>query len=151
MKNVICVCLCLLLLGSCSDKQGELGYPVLKVSLNEQDVSMKDLFSRLEVIPLETNDSSLLVFPDKVLCRNGRYEVFDHRRYALFLFDENGRFIRQVGRRGQGLGEYREVYDVAHDSRNGNICLLSPFWEMFVYDSEGRFLERLPLPEKSNY
>lgn len=151
MKNVICVCLCLLLLGSCSDKQGELGYPVLKVSLNEQDVSVKDLFSRLEVIPLETNDSSLLVFPDKVLCRNGRYEVFDHRRYALFLFDENGRFIRQVGRRGQGLGEYREVYDVAHDSRNGNICLLSPFWEMFVYDSEGRFLERLPLPEKSNY
>ena len=99
MKNVICVCLCLLLLGSCSDKQGELGYPVLKVSLNEQDVSMKDLFSRLEVIPLETNDSSLLVFPDKVLCRNGRYEVFDHKRYALFLFDENGRFIRQVGRR----------------------------------------------------
>lgn len=151
MKNVICVCLCLLLLGSCSDKQGELGYPVLKVSLNEQDVSMKDLFSRLEVIPLETNDSSLLVFPDKVLCRNGRYEVFDHKRYALFLFDENGRFIRQIGRRGQGLGEYREVYDVAHDSRNGNICLLSPFWEMFVYDSEGRFLERLSLPEKSNY
>ena len=88
---------------------------------------MKDLFGRLEVIPLETSDSCLLVFPDKVLCANGRYELFDHKRYALFLFDENGRFIRQVGRRGQGLGEYREVYDVAHDSRNGNICLLSPF------------------------
>ena len=112
---------------------------------------MKDLFSRLEVIPLETSDSCLLVFPDKVLCANGRYEVFDHKRFALFLFDEEGRFIKQVGKRGEGVGEYREVYDVAHDSRNGNICLLSPFWEMFVYDAEGHFLERLQLPEKSNY
>ena len=151
MKKIISIVFCLLLFCSCADRQQSDSCPVLRVSLEQQEVSMKDLFGRLEVIPLETSDSCLLVFPDKVLCANGRYEVFDHKRYALFLFDENGRFIRQVGRRGQGLGEYREVYDVAHDSRNGNICLLSPFWEMFVYDAEGRFLERLQLPEKSNY
>ena len=151
MKKIISIGLCLLLFCSCVDKKPSDGCPVLRVSLERQEVSMKDLFSRLEVIPLETNDSCLLVFPDKVLCANGRYEVFDHKRFALFLFDEEGQFVRQVGRRGEGVGEYREVYDVAHDSRNGHICLLSPFWEMFVYDAEGRFLERLQLPEKSNY
>lgn len=151
MKKIISIGFCLLLFCSCLDKKTYDDCPVLCVSLEQQEVSMKDLFGRLEVIPLETNDSCLLVFPDKVLCANGRYEVFDHKRYALFLFDEEGRFVRQVGRRGEGVGEYREVYDVAHDSRNGNICLLSPFWEMFVYDAEGRFLERLQLPGKSNY
>lgn len=93
MKKIISIVFCLLLFCSCADRQQSDSCPVLRVSLEQQEVSMKDLFGRLEVIPLETSDSCLLVFPDKVLCANGRYEVFDHKRYALFLFDENGRFI----------------------------------------------------------
>lgn len=151
MKNITTFYILLLLFCSCSEKERISDYPLLKVSLERQEVSIKDLFKHLEIIPLETNDSCLLVFPDKVLCTNEHYEVFDHKRNALFLFDKDGKFIRQVGKRGEGVGEYREVYDVINDSRNGNICLLSPFQEIFVYNSEGDFIKRLQLPEKSNY
>lgn len=123
----------------------------LKASLEQQEVSVSDLFDRLEVIPLETNDSCLLMWPDKVLCHDGYYEVFDRKHPALFVFDKDGRFVRKVGRKGDGPEEYTEIYDAIHDSRNGDICMLSPFGEIFVYSADGKFQRRLRLPQKLNY
>lgn len=102
MKKIISIGFCLLLFCSCVDKKTYDDCPVLRVSLEQQEVSMKDLFGRLEVIPLETNDSCLLVSPTQVLCENGRYEVFDFDHSALFLFDKNGQFLKKVGQRGNG-------------------------------------------------
>lgn len=123
----------------------------LKASLERQKVSILDLFDKLEVIPLETNDSCLLIWPDKVLCHDGYYEVFDEKHPALFVFDKDGRFVRKVGRKGDGPEEYVEIYDAIHDSRNGDICMLSPFGEIFVYSADGKFQRRLRLPQKMNY
>lgn len=122
-----------------------------KASLEQQKVSIRDLFDKLEVIPLETNDSCLLIWPDKVLYHDGYYEIFDEKHPALFVFDKNGRFVRTVGRKGDGPEEYTEIYDAIHDSRNGDICMLSPFGEIFVYSADGKFQRRLRLPQKMNY
>lgn len=148
MKKYIAVFL-ILFLCACAQTKDE--RPTLNASLEQQKVSISDLFDKLEVIPLETNDSCLLMWPDKVLCQNGCYEVFDRKHPGLFVFDKDGRFVRKVGRKGHGPGEYTQIYDVVHDSRNGNICMLSPFGEIFVYNADGDFQERLELPQKLNY
>lgn len=124
---------------------------VLKASLEQQNISILDLFDKLEVIPLETNDSCLLIWPEKVLCYDGHYEVFDGRNPGLFVFDKDGRFVRKVGQKGDGPEEYTEIYDVIHDSRTGDICMLSPFGEIFVYGADGKFQKRLKLPQNINY
>lgn len=150
MKNIVIISLLLLSLSACSSNKKE-ECPVLKVSLEKENVSIMDLFDRLEVIALETNDSCLLIWPDKILYTKGCYEIFDAKHPALFVFDENGRFVRKVGAKGEGPEEYTEVYDVTSDDQNGNIYMLSPFGEIFVYTPDGNFIERRRLPQKSNY
>ncbi len=149
MKNVFV--LLFLLVCACQDSKKTEVYPLLKVSLEEVNVPIKDLFDKFEVIPLETNDSSLLIWPDKVLYWKGRYEIFDSKSPSLFVFDEDGKFIRKVGRRGEGPEEYTEVYDVIQDKETGEISMLSPYGEVFVYASDGCFRKRMELPQKTNY
>ena len=151
MKNIIVITLSLLVCAACRDAKKEQEYPILNVSLEKKDVSIKSLFDRFEVIPLETNDSSLLIWPDKIFYWNGYYEVFDSKAPALFVFDEKGKFVRKVGRRGKGPEEYTEIYDVVQDKGTGGIYMLSPFGELLSYNSEGTFEKRVRLPQKSNY
>lgn len=149
MKNA--VVLLLLLVCACQDSKKTEVYPLLNVSLEEENVPIRDLFDKFEVIPLETNDASLLIWPDKVLYWKGQYEVFDSKSPSLFVFDENGKFIRKVGRKGEGPEEYTEIYDVIQDQETGEIGMLSPYGEVFVYASDGSFRERVELPQKTNY
>ena len=155
MKNdlltiVAMACMASLLL-ACHNGQEESNYPILKASLEETEVSMNDLFSKVEVLPLETNDSCLLVRPDKILQWDGHYGVFDKTIPGLFVYDSEGEFIRRIGRRGQGPGEFTYIYDVLRDEGTGSFYMLSPFGELYCYSPDGMFLKQIRLPQKYNY
>ena len=95
------------LLFSCKGKQSASSVKSLQVDLDSKSaVGWKDLFSRLEVTPLETNDSCLLMSVGKIVFDAGVWYVFDNRCPALYVFGSDGHFIRQISRRGQGPGEY---------------------------------------------
>lgn len=151
MKKVFVTFLCLILLCACHNSKKTETYPVLKVSFGKEKISALDIFDKFEIVSLETNDSSLLVWPDKVLYWKGQYMVFDSKTPSLFVFDENGNFIKKIGKRGDGPEEYTEIYDVIQDKETGEIDMLSPYGEIFVYTSEGAFIKRTRLPQKSNY
>ena len=46
----------------------------------------KNYFSKISVIPLETNDSSFLVRPVKVIIKDNRYYIVDEGVPAVFFF-----------------------------------------------------------------
>ena len=97
---------CLLVLTSCSSKQdGSENDFKISVNLEPQEVAVEDLFDRIEVVPLETTDSSLLVFIDRA--RIDKDEIFlnDRRTMKVYRFDDKGRFKNTIGRIGQGPGE----------------------------------------------
>ena len=85
IKDVFILLFCLSLFCSCNNTDKYNSYSVLKVPLKEDSVAMMDLFKKLEVIPLETKDSCLLICPDKVLYEDGYYEVFSLRRLGKAL------------------------------------------------------------------
>ncbi len=66
----------LFLLASCSSSSKQEERRVLQVSLEETSVSVKDLFTKVEVILLEANDSSLLAHIVRVCESNGNYYLF---------------------------------------------------------------------------
>jgi hypothetical protein len=94
--------------------------------------NMSDLFEIVDIVFLETSGPSVLSAYDitKMRYYNGVFYLFDEwRRRGLFAFDSEGQFIRQIGKRGRGPGEYLtprdfninhwhdriEIYDVLND------------------------------------
>ena len=91
---------------------------------------MSDIVESFDIIPLETNDSSLIGMPHFIKKRNHRY--FLKFQDKLSVFDEQGKFIMNVGNIGQGPGEYPMISNF--DADNENIYILSNKGKILFYN-----------------
>lgn len=98
MKNIL-LTLLLFILFSCKSTGDKTDCKVLHVDLVEHPVPTEELFSKISVIPLETNDSSFLVKPVKVIIKDNRYYIVDEGVPAVFSFDEEGHLLHKIGKR----------------------------------------------------
>ena len=84
----------ILLLYSCNqqDQQEHQEFPyhedyrVLKVTLEETKTSLFDIFEKIEIVPLETNNESLIKQISKVRHYANYFYVLDNTQGALFFF-----------------------------------------------------------------
>lgn len=136
---------------SCKDSKTALTDTVLHVDLQEKNISLKELFDKIVVVPLETKDSSLIIRPQKIIVDKNELFVFDEGIPAVLVFDDRGRLLRKIGKKGQGPGEYREIYDAVVNRADNIVYMLSPFGSIYCYTLAGEFIEQIELPMKSNY
>lgn len=122
----------------------------LKIEANRNDeVSVFDFFSKIEVIPLQTDSNSLLIFPlgepDRVLMNEGKFYFLDKKQEVVIIFDQEGKFLNKIDRKGNGFGDYSSLSDFNINRFTGNIELLSDQGRYInVYDHSGEaFLERI--------
>lgn len=152
MKKFILFCILCSVLHGCKESAEEQGCPVIYADIEKIDkVSFFDIFSRAEIIPLETNDSSLIKYIYKVVYDNNRYYVFDYMQAEILTFDEAGKFLFKISDRGQGPEEYLNISDFDIDKQNDRIVVLDPINNaMFEYDLSGNFITRYKLPRITN-
>ena len=100
MKNIL-LTLLLFIFFSCKSTGDKTDCEVLHVDLVERPVPTEELFSKISVIPLETNDSSFLVRPVKVIIKDNGYYIVDEGVPAVFSFDEEGHLLHKIGKKGQ--------------------------------------------------
>ncbi|MCZ2612876.1 6-bladed beta-propeller, partial [Bacteroides fragilis] len=150
MKNIL-LTLLLFILFSCKSTGDKTDCEVLHVDLVERPVATEELFSKISVIPLETNDSSFLVRPVKVIIKDNRYYIVDEGVPAVFSFDEEGHLLHKIGKKGQGPGEYREIYDAVIKEKENAVYMLSPFGSLYVHSLDGKFIKEIELPTRANY
>ena len=107
-----------------------------------QQASLFDYFRRIELIPLETSNKALIGYVGKIIFHQNRFYVFDEQQRILLVFDESGKFIQQIGRGGQGPGEYLILGDIFINPFNGYVELLDWMGWILRYDLSGKFIER---------
>ena len=100
--------------------------------------------ANVEYVPLETNDSALIKFVQQILFDRDRFLVV-HGGNTLSVFDRQGHFVRNIGRQGNGPGEYSSVFDVRLKGEEIYVRDYAP--RVFVYDWKGRFLRSFEQPE----
>ena len=115
---------------------------------NEQELALSQIAERVEYIPLETTSACLIKRP-KAYVRyvDGKYIISCAQ--AVYMFDENGKFIRQLGSHGNGPGEYDYVQFVDADAKNGYFYLQT-FGKLNTYTLDGKFVKDLPIPDATN-
>lgn len=153
MKKCFYLLLFTWILASCSSQTKETKNNVLKATLKETEVSLKDLFSRIEVIPLETNDTALMDHVHRIRKVNNKYYILneDYPGFTyinILVYDVEGNFLHTIGKKGQGPEEYPWlIYDMDIDTEKDLVYMMSPSGMLYLYRTDGSFVRKMNMPE----
>ena len=153
MKKCFYLLLLTWILASCSSQTKETKNNVLKATLKETEVSLKDLFSRIEVIPLETNDTALMDHVHRIRKVNNKYYILneDYPGFTyinILVYDAEGNFLHTIGKKGQGPEEYPWlIYDMDIDAEKDLVYMMSPSGMLYLYRTDGSFVRKMNMPE----
>ena len=151
MKKLTTVLLASCLMYSCSQKEAGIDCLTLSVNLNQSSLQYKDVFNGAEIIPLETTDSSLVVYPFEVIEYKGNLYIYDLHLAKAFAFNEKGKFVRQIGHVGQGAGEYNWLTSISMDKKNEILHLVEPIGRFHDFTLDGKFIETPKYPDGNDY
>ena len=148
MKNSLNHILLLVIMFSCTNNvHKDYSCETLEAE-NDTTISFYDLFTSLDIIPLETNDSSLLTpHTLELKIHENKIYIFDDKQMLLMEFDELGKHITTFDRKGAGIGEYTELYDFSFNHFTGNLEVLDPHLGINIYNKENyKFIKRINKP-----
>jgi len=116
---------------------------------NAKSINFSEWFSKVEIIPLETNRSSVINECYKTVFANQRFYIYDQRQSAVFVFDSVGKFLfNTLSLKGRGPGEYLSMSDFSINRFTGNIEILDAFsFAIRVYDKDGSFIKSIRLTQ----
>ena len=145
-KNFIISVLAACMLLSCNSAKNETnGSQTFYVDLNATNDEADKLCKRMEMrlLPLETNDNS--IFNDdaaKMHYKGNTMIVEDPSQNGhIFVFDNQGNFIRHWNRTGQGNEEYTR--NLSMTTTNDKIYI-QDHTRIQVYDYEGKYILSIP-------
>lgn len=131
MKKLIIIvalaCLAAACGGETKAKNGEDGPIVYNIMLEEslkekRQFKLSDIAESLEYIELKTPpDMSVMAWQIAV----SKDYIFINSRGEIYQFTISGDFLRPVGRRGKGPGEYLSAQDIVIDEKNERISVVS--------------------------
>ncbi|MDR2037256.1 MAG: 6-bladed beta-propeller [Bacteroidales bacterium] len=115
---------------------------------NENETSVFDIFSDIDIIPLETNEKSLFNYPfEKIVEDEGVYYILDTREKKAFMFDSMGVFIKVMDKIGRGPGEYIDMEDFNVNRYTQNAEFISSVGEILIYDHIfEKYVKKLRVP-----
>ena len=133
------------LLFSCTEvKEGDL--PVIPVDIVNNTVSqlpLSEIAETITAIELELTDESLIhpKYIKRIILSDDM--VIIAQTSNIFIFNRNGKFIRSIGSKGQGPGEYMEIRNMAFDEKNKRLFVNSNT-EIICYDLQGKVIKESP-------
>jgi hypothetical protein len=115
---------------------------------------LSDIIKKVRPILLEETDYALIGDIDEMQVFDGNIFVLDILiAKKLFVYDMNGKYIRQIGTVGQGPDEYMGIASFCIDSARKEIYLLD-YWKnrLLKYRIEdGKLLDKIDLPQNISY
>lgn len=113
-----------------------------KVQFNK-NYNLNELFAKVEIIPLETTDESLLRVAKKVLM--GEYIYYINYPENLVIFDRAGKFVRKLAQ-GKGPGEVSQVLDFQIGD-DGDLYVLE-YKNIVRFSPDGFFKEKYKVTDE---
>ena len=94
----------------------------------------------IELIPLETTEKSLIGEITRVVFDDNKYYVRSTngmQNAKLYVFDDAGKYLKQIGEKGNGPGEYILFKDFSINSNHD--IIIADAQKFLVYDEDGVF------------
>ena len=156
LKTLSAVIILIVLLPSCGERRqkSETSAEIIaKVEVPESGKSFDvgQIADLEKVIPLETAEDVLIGTIDKLEMDDSHIVILDKRMRTVWLFGTDGRFIRKIGRLGNGPKEYVSLDDMCFDKESGTVWIWDRIKQvMFEYDLVGELLKEVATGFSSN-
>ncbi len=111
MKCVTFYLILILVLASCEQTGKKNMTQCIKVNVDDTSLLEIEDFYLTDTINLETTTESLIGVISRISFINDSILVADFINHKLSLFSPDGRFLTNIGKKGQGLGEYVSIHD----------------------------------------
>ena len=108
---------------------------------------LSQLVDSLEFIRLESIDTAMVGGENILNISISNNYIGINATNSYKLFSRAGKYIANIGRQGQGPGEFVNVYASQIDEANNRVYLLP--WSavgILEYDLQGNFIRKIPLP-----
>ena len=134
-----------ILVVSCREqkKSTPAGVDVKEVTFKEapKDFLIASSFKNIHMIQLEATEESLISDIKRVVDVDGKVYVLT-RTNEIYCFDRaTGKYIRTIGRLGEGPGEYVSAMDICYDEKEKCICVVDYYKSaIHNYTLDGKFL-----------
>lgn len=136
-----CIGILLLLLVSCQEKKETSVITEIHTDkFVETQLKLSDIAEELKYIQLDNTrlmNSWQIKMTDKY--------IFVAARDELLQFDREGTFIKTIGSKGQGPGEFASCTNIALDEKGERIFVRNGSWAL-AYSFEGEFLGKTEIP-----
>ena len=140
MKKILFIFALLYIIPSCTNKRSynEVMINGFDNNYSDENTPLSAFIDTIEVIPLASdNNGVVLTNPQKLLLYENNYYILDNNR--LLCFGASGKFIRFIGERGHGHGEYINIATFV--VFNDTIKLLDSFKNTLItYTLNGEFV-----------
>lgn len=119
MLNYLFIIILIGFISSCSTKRDK---PIQEGNLETirfdenyvKELPFSSFVDTIELIPLETTEKNLIGEVNRIVFDDNKYYVRSTNSMQngkLFVFDKDGKFLQQIGRKGGGPDEYIEMDD----------------------------------------
>lgn len=150
MKNTILIVniLLIILLESCDSKRAK-SIPLDKLlDLRGSSLDIRDITDSIEVIDIQTTDSSLIGSVDDIKTTREFIAIVSMNR--CLMFNRNGKFIRKIGTKGRALNEYLYITDV-FPFENFLWLVDESGKKVMKYDYSGNFIKSISLDKHREF
>lgn len=127
---IICISLSLVVCGCRGDKMADIyndnGVEIINIDGLSSNITLNlsDIYSEIEYIPLESTEASQVGRIESLeSTKNGEFLVFDKRNGKVVLFDENGKYLNNIGCRGHGPAEYLSPEIVRYNAFTNQVII----------------------------
>jgi hypothetical protein len=146
MKRCLCLTVLVVFIVSCSNNRVEKRLPVnekhtiIKLNYsNDNKLSLTDVFEKIDIIPLETTDNSLLSYIPKIDIDDTILFIQNKHDKLVYVYDTAGNFKYKIGSLGQGPGEIWNPDVFALDKIKKEVWITNNYQKIFQYDYQGRY------------
>lgn len=131
---------------------GLINIDVLEAFKTQKSLKGSDFIKDVELIPLESSKDAYFRVAYSYTIGEKYIMVADAERAQMVLFDRKGKFIRAIGKKGKGPGEFSEPRQAAMDPSEEFIFIADAGTSKLVkYSIEGDFMHPWTVLPPSRY